>query len=100
MKIFDKNSGKELTLNEVVKTPKSVKKLVERKFREAWEILPNGSLNEKGFWFENDKFSLPVNVGISNDGLQFYYNPYEIGPYAMGATDIILPFSELKNLMK
>lgn len=100
LKIFDKSSGKELKLEQLVKNSNSLKKLVEKKFRSELEISPNASLNEKGFWFEDDKFILPNNIGISNDGFVFYYNPYEIAPYAMGPVDILLPFDEVKNLMK
>ena len=100
LRIFDKISGKDLKLGDVVKNTNSIKKLVEKNFREQYEILPDGSLNEHGFWFEEDKFALPENIGISNDGLKFFYNSYEIAPYSMGQSDILLPFSEIKNLMK
>ena len=100
LKIFDKTTGNELQLDDVVKNTNSVKILAEKNFRKQYEILPKGSLNEQGFWFEGDKFVLPTNIGISNDGLEFYYNPYEIAPYSMGPSNILLPFSEIKNLMK
>ncbi len=100
LKILDKTSGKELKLQDIVKNTGSIKKLAEKNFREQYEILPNSSLNDQGFWFEEDEFTLPTNIGISNDGLEFYYNPYEIAPYSMGPSNILLPFSKIENLMK
>ena len=40
------------------------------------------------------------NFALTKDGLKFVYNPYEIAPYAMGQQEIVIPYSELKSLLK
>ncbi len=30
----------------------------------------------------------------------FYFNPYEIAPYSMGPTEILIPYDEIKNIIK
>jgi hypothetical protein len=49
--------------------------------------------------FENDQFFLPDNFAIVEEGITFFYNSYEIAPYAMGATELILRYDELKGIM-
>jgi len=99
-KIFNKETGELLNLLNIVKDTSSLKKLVETNFRKEVEISPTESLSAAGFWFENDQFKLPLNIGMTNDGLEFYYNPYEVAPYAQGAIEVILPFSEIEKLLK
>jgi len=36
------------------------------------------------------------NFCLTNNGISFHYNIYEIAPYAMGATTITLPYKQLK----
>ena len=32
--------------------------------------------------------------------MHFYYNAYEIAPYAFGPTELIIPYESLTDLMK
>lgn len=99
-RIFNKESGQILKLTDLVTDVSAIKKLVETNFRKEVKVPVPISLSESGFWFENDKFTLPENIGMTNDGLEFYYNPYEVAPYAQGAIDIVLPFNKIQNLLK
>ncbi|MCC5915740.1 MAG: DUF3298 and DUF4163 domain-containing protein [Cryomorphaceae bacterium] len=63
----------------------------ERKFRKDNNISDKTTLEEAGFWFEDNVFFLPENYGIDSSGLFFFYNAYEIAPYSEGA--IILEFT-------
>jgi hypothetical protein len=58
----------------------------------------NQSLLDDG-WFE-DKFILPQQFALTNRGILFYYNSYEIKPYAFGDTKFILPYYKIKNILK
>ena len=66
-------------------------------FRKKYRLNDGQSVNSQGFWFENDKFSLPNNFAIINDSIRFLYNPYEIAPFAMGSITIKLPLDTLRN---
>ena len=35
---------------------------------------------------------------LSLDGLEFTFDPYQVGPYAYGVQKVIIPFSELKSI--
>jgi hypothetical protein len=74
--------------------------VAEKIFCKVKELKPEDNLEEAGFWFKGNKFSFNENFGIRNEGLVFYFNSYEIAPYAMGPTEIMIPYSEIKNLVK
>lgn len=40
-----------------------------------------------------------TNYSVSEDGISIYYNPYEIGPYAMGIPSFDFTFEELGDLV-
>ena len=50
--------------------------------------------------FENGEFELNDNFEISEKGLTFLFNQYEIGPYAIGMPEIFIPYSKMKGLIK
>ncbi len=85
--LFDQNQKQALT------------KLGESIFRENEKISPTASL-ENEYFFENGKFNLPNNFYLSNKGLVFLYNPYEIKPYVAGTTELVIPFTNLKKIAK
>ncbi len=39
------------------------------------------------------------NFWLSNDGIHYSYNQYEIAPYSMGVIDVVVPFSELEDII-
>lgn len=40
------------------------------------------------------------NFLLTSEGIKFYYNAYEIAPYAMGPTELTLSYEEIKDLLK
>jgi hypothetical protein len=66
-------------------------KAAESEFRRARNVPPSQTLGEAGFTFENDAFALPQNFAVTDKGISLHYNPYEVGPYVMGATDCMVP---------
>ncbi len=74
-------------------------RLAEPLFRKAREMKPGESLVDAGFTFEKDKFALNANYRIQKDGLGFFFNPYEVAPYALGTTDILIPWADLKGVI-
>ena len=57
------------------------------------------SLSEQSYNFPGDRFRLNDNFGIGERELVFLFNTYEIGPGAMGATEITIPYP-LRDLIK
>lgn len=87
-------------LSDIVTNETLLTETVEKEFRNMNNLQPNESLSEKGYTFENDRFSLPETFGFSDKGLIFYYNSYEISPYSEGPMEIIIPFKDLDGILK
>ena len=88
--VFDIKTGMQLELADLVKDTANLRKAVEIEFRKVREIPEGESLEEAGFWFEYDNFLLAHNFGLTDNGLEFFYNPYEVAPYAAGSTSVLI----------
>ena len=62
------------------------------------EIGSVADLNDLNFW--EDEIKPNDNFYISDEGLVYIFNPYEIAPYSMGQTEVMLPYDKLKPLLK
>lgn len=73
--------------------------LIDKKYREMKGLKPGDNLQEKGDLFDN-KITFNYNIAIAKDGgLMFYYNPYEIAPYAAGPIMVTISTAELGDLI-
>jgi hypothetical protein len=72
----------------------------EIEFRNEHELNPGVSLEEAGFSFPNNQFSLNENYGFRKEGIVFFYNGYEVAAYAEGPTEIIIPYEKLAGWYK
>ena len=97
---FERLSGNRLFLNDFFSDMAMLQKIAESMFREEMDIPENDSLNDHGFWFENDQFALNENFCFRNDNLVIVFNPYEVAPYAAGTISLEIPFSELEGILK
>ncbi|MBK8879665.1 MAG: DUF3298 domain-containing protein [Haliscomenobacter sp.] len=92
---FDAATGKILTWDDVVTDKAAMKQLLEAKFREA-----RAEAFQEGFEFDDFfVFALPQNFGLTPTGIYCYYNAYEVGPYALGSTEIDVTMEELGALL-
>ncbi|MBO4663061.1 MAG: DUF3298 domain-containing protein [Bacteroidaceae bacterium] len=39
------------------------------------------------------------NIKLGTDSISFFYNPYDIAPYALGSTTISFAYDELKGII-
>jgi hypothetical protein len=86
-------------------------RLGEKYFRKDNKLDENASFADAGYFTMGEeenfdtsprygKFRFNDNYALTKDGIQFMYNPYEIGPYALGPSKFIIPYSELKPYLK
>ena len=40
------------------------------------------------------------NFYLAEEGITYVFNPYDIAPYALGETEILIPWSALQNILK
>ena len=91
---YDLNTGKLIELKDILVANYTTKLniLGEKIFTDA-----NG---REGWDFEPGKFKLNDNFSITNSGLNFMFNQYEIGCYAMGGRDLLIPYTDIEDLIK
>ena len=97
---FDIETGKIIFLDDIVK---------EDKFNELVNVgkdlfyklknIPDHSLLENDeYWFENKSFEFNDNFAITDSGLVFFYNLYEIAPRVEGTTELFIPKERIIEL--
>ena len=95
-------NGKRITLQDRLKPgfEEPLRQIGEKVFTEAYEPTDSISNEDLGFEFPEGMFTLNENYGFTKEGLKFVYNIYEIAPYAAGAQEIVIPYHDLKALLK
>ena len=99
---FDPQTGQYIALRDLIREEKQeqLADIAEEKFRKAYQLSAEKSLNQAGgFMFPDDQFVLTKNFALSDSALLFHYNSYEIAPYALGQTDIIIPYQEIREIL-
>ena len=95
---FDPSTGKILSKNDIFE--EEFTGFVEHRFRQEQGIPEDENINSTGFWFENETFSLPENIGFSEDKVILVYNSYEIAPYAAGDIVMEIPMEEVRPFIR
>jgi hypothetical protein len=98
---FDAASGRRLERGDCIAAESDLAfvKILEGAFRKARGLSPDADLKAEGFWMAKGEFPLTPNFGVRPDGLVFYYNPYEIAPYALGPTEVVVSFREMAGMV-
>ena len=93
---FDLSTGNMINVTQKYDADKLLS-LAETKFREIHKLDSEADLNDAGFMFEDGKFTLPENMGLTKEGVLMIYNSYEVASYAQGETRFTIPYSALKG---
>lgn len=96
------HTGAEFTLDNFLKEghKQPLTTIAEGLFRKERELADTASFSENGFEFPEDQFQLNQNYGFTKEGIVFYYNNYEVGPYVLGPTQVIIPYTSLSEWIK
>jgi hypothetical protein len=98
---FDVLIGKQLTWSDLVTDQKALQAVAEQAFRtERADVFQPGDGAESFVFDDIFQFALPQNYGLVENGIFCYYLAYEVGPYAMGSTQFVIPFAELGEISK
>ncbi|MCH6198762.1 DUF3298 and DUF4163 domain-containing protein [Aquiflexum sp. LQ15W] len=99
---FDLIKNSPLKNEDLVLDKNALLELAESKFRDLHSVADNVTLAEDNrFFLENgEDFFLPTAMGFEGEEFVMYYNPYEIGPYVMGSTELRFTKEEIKGLVR
>lgn len=98
---YNPKTNTPVTLDSLIEQGKmaTLVNLAEGIFRKNEKLSPTAPL-EGRYFFDKGKFALAQTFHVSEKGLIFTYNPYEIKPYSEGYTELIIPFKVLKDIAK
>ena len=98
--VFDTYEMKEIELEDIMipDYENELSKMLERKYRLRNMLGPEQSLVEAGL-FDNH-IPPSSNFFLTENSIGFYYNPYKIAPYSMGAQVISLTLEEIAPLLR
>ena len=98
---FDPESGEYLSQDRLILDEKGLLKVVEKKFREFHQVAEGVSLADDGrFFLPETGFFLANALGFKEGKFWVIYIPYEIGPYAMGYTELEFSPEELNQIVR
>lgn len=69
-------------------------------FRKKHDIPEDDSINSTGYFFENDNFHLPKNIGFLKNKIILRYNAYEVASYSEGGIQLEIPEEEAEDFIK
>jgi hypothetical protein len=98
---WDTKANKSISLNTIFNTGYQSKltSVAETIFRKDEKLSDTSSLAHD-YFFKDNKFALNDNFTITPLGIRFLYNEYEIKPYAAGTTNLFIPYSQIKLLLR
>lgn len=91
---FSLENGKLLALSDVFKGDYKSKlnEVVFKAFNQQTELISEEFFDDNKYYTEN--------FGLLKDGIVFYYNSYEIAPYAAGPTEIKIGYEKLEGILR
>lgn len=72
-------------------------KIIDALMKENSVTEPDSLLN-KGF-FTLEDIVPNNNFQLNDEGIHYVYNQYEIAPYSMGVIEVLIPYSELEDIL-
>lgn len=95
--VFDRKSGARLSLADIVENPvEELQAMVGKAFRKlAEETSFSFEAPEELEFIVSDSISYETPFFLTEEGIAFFYTPYEIAPYAAGFPEVVIPYEEL-----
>lgn len=94
---FDLQNGSLLQIEDIILDVDGFRQAAEQHFRADQGLDETVSFQEAGFFME--EFKASTEFALTEYGLLLYYNTYEIGPYAAGPTEILIPYEKLRGIL-
>lgn len=97
---FDTNTGRLLTKDDIFAAgyEQPLQEMLLQALMEKTGLNSLSELHEKGYLYSMDIFP-SENFILGDETITFVYNPYEIAPYALGSTELVLPYSQLNKIL-
>ena len=98
---FNLKTARKLEWNDIISDKEKFLILAEKRFKLVNGMATSVKLTEEnGFFFEQNRFSLSDNFGLTSDGVVMYYAPNEVSPFSFGATSLLFKYYELMDYIQ
>jgi len=99
-RVIDLKDGHQITLDEIFREDyrNDLRDIINAAARVKYKLERNQSLADAGF--NSDYIDAGPNFYITKDGIGFYYNQYEVAPFALGPIDIFINYKEFMRILK
>lgn len=95
---YDLSKGaKPLGINDLVQDTNAVRPALEKAYKQSKGLKASDPITDV-IYPEIKQLPMPANVGLAAEGIRFFYNAYEVAPYAVGASDVLLTWEALGDL--
>lgn len=98
---IDLGTGQVLNLKElfVENFEPTLLAISEAAFKRSLDLDLDTNLVDTQYEFSTGTFMLPPNFSVGAEGLHFYYNPYDLGAFALGAISFEVPYQEILSII-
>ncbi len=98
--VVDLHDGHLFSLDDIFRPDylNDLRDIINTQLRSKYKLQKDQSMKDAGFFY--DFVEPSTNFYVNKDGIGFYYNQYEVAPFAMGPIDIFVPFRFLKRILK
>ncbi|MFB9841683.1 DUF3298 and DUF4163 domain-containing protein [Mucilaginibacter ginsenosidivorans] len=97
---WDTGANKKIELGDILSpgNEENLRAIAEKNFRKQEKLSDTGSFTN--YSFKGRKFALNNNFLVTPIGISFLYNEYEIKPYSEGQTTLLIPYMQIKSLLR
>lgn len=95
---LDAKTLRPLALTDLVSDVDALTRIAEGRLKEVAQQMDIQYPDD--FTFEDGKFMLPKEVGFCNGELVLHYNIYEVAPYALGAIEVPIAYTDIASLLR
>lgn len=98
--VFDLKDGHLVTLEEVFRDDytNDLRDIINSAARKKYHLQRNQPMTDAGFFVEY--LDPTPNFYITKDGMGFFYNQYEVAPFALGPIEIFVSYSDLVRILR
>lgn len=99
---FNLATGEKINLDDIFygDYKNRLNKTGEKIFREQYQADSTQSLYDQGFFGFENGFALNDNFDLYKGGIKFQFNPYEAGAYVLGAPEVFIPYSQIRDIIR
>jgi hypothetical protein len=98
--VLDHRNGRQVHLQDVLNTNgfDRISGLINLQLRKQLGLQPGESLVKANYFIASVAYT--KNFYLTDQGIGFHYNPYEIAPFVTGNTQVLVPYADLEGCLK